>query len=381
MHQIAKAQATHDVLALEAQPLQRRLVDHLHHTLRIQRVVATRRLVVQVLCLAQGPAQLGVGGGQFLGAFPHAVLQLGAEALDRFLLLVQIGDVARDGQQHHRAALRVADRRHRGVPPFRRALEGFAKGDEAGVFPLAGGSDRHAGERLSALGPPAGPVAAAHLLEVVNLHQPTALCGHLQYMALQVKHLGAVRAAGDDLAVELVLEARVGFQCAQLGDLLHKAQLAQKMAFGVVHRHIAHRQVHDFAVRSLQPEFNALAPGTRDPLAPARLHPLQVVGVHPALPAQVEEVLRVQTKDAQQGVVHMREQARAVGAENADRKRTGQGCKQRLVFQLVGGRAEGTGLQFAQAQVLGPQDLDLAQKSLLARRTDQIAGRRSLALV
>ncbi|MCY1537128.1 hypothetical protein D9M68_726140 [compost metagenome] len=110
LHQIAKAQATHDVLALEAQPLQRRLVDHLHHTLRIQRVVATRRLVVQVLGFAQGPAQPGVGGGQLLSAFPHAVLQLGAEALDRFLLLVQVGDVARDGQQHHRAALRIADR-------------------------------------------------------------------------------------------------------------------------------------------------------------------------------------------------------------------------------------------------------------------------------
>ena len=223
-------------------------------------------------------------------------------------------------------------------------------------------------------------------------------------MALQVEHLGAVRAAGDDLAVEFVLEARFGLQCAQLGDLLHKAQLAQEMAFGVVHRHVAHRQVHDFAVRALQPEFDAQALGTRDPLAPARLHTLQVIGVHPAQPAHAVEVLRVQTEDAQQSVVHMREHAHAIGAENADRKRAGQGRKQRLVFQLVGGRfggfvgrgrrvverqqqvavggrARGAGLQVAQAQVLCPQDFDLAQKRLLARRTDQIAGKRSLALL
>ena len=239
-----------------AQPVQFGLVDQHIGALGVHRVVTAGRLVVERLGLIQRDADALVGVGQFLGAHLHPRFQLDVQRVNLVLLLPAFGDVARDSQQHHRLPLDVADGGHHGVPPLGRAFEGVRRCQEARAFAAHGRLDGRDSQRDAVLGPPLGPVAQAHLLEIVHLDQFAALGRHLQHATLQIQHFGAIGAAGNDLSVEVFLQPRVGFQCAQEGDVLHKPQLASDVAAGIVLRHIAHQYVANGLVWAHQSAFD-----------------------------------------------------------------------------------------------------------------------------
>ncbi len=343
---VAHVELADDFVALVAQPIQLGAVDEHQRAIGVERVVAAGRLVVERLGFGQGHAHALLGIGQFLGALLHALFQLGVEAADLVLLLVQLGDVARDGEQHGRLALRVADGRERGVPPLGRALEGVAEGHEARTLALARGGHGVARQRAAFLGPPRGPVAQAHFLEIVHLDQAAALFGHLNHATFEVEHLGAIGAAGDDLTVEFVLDACLGLEHAQRCDVLHEAELADDAAAGVAQRGVAHQHVHGFIARLDDAELDVEAFTARDAAHPVRLHALQVVGVHAAKPAEVGKVLAAQAEDLLELAVDVGKQPGFVGAKDADGKHAGERAEQGLVFKFgQGGAALALGVQ------------------------------------
>ena len=108
----------------------------------LQRIKQRQAVQEERLRVGQRHAHALLGFGQLVGALAHAALQLGIEAADLVLLLVQFGDVARDRQQHHRLAAGVANRRDHGVPPLGRSLERRAIGHEPCTLPAPGRGDR-----------------------------------------------------------------------------------------------------------------------------------------------------------------------------------------------------------------------------------------------
>ncbi|MCY1554574.1 hypothetical protein D9M68_911540 [compost metagenome] len=59
---------------------------------------------------------------------------------------------------------------------------------------------------------------------------------HLHHPSIEVEHLGAIGAAGNDLAVQLVLDAGFGFEHTHGRDVLNEAQLAGHVAVLVAQR-------------------------------------------------------------------------------------------------------------------------------------------------
>ncbi len=348
--------AHHLAAALVTQPGEFGLVDQHIQAVGVHRVVTAGRLVVGDLGLAQRALDPVLGFGQLFGALLDRAFQLGVEALDAFLLQVLFRDVARDRQQHHRLAVGVADRRHHGVPPLGRSLERGAISHKAGALTAPGGRYRTHGQLHAIVGPPVGPGAQAHLFEVVHLHQAATLCRHLHHAPFQIQHLGAVRAAGNDLAVEFVLDARFGLERAHGRDVLDEAELARDIAVLVAQRRVARQHMHDLVARPDQPELNAQTLAGGDAADPVLLHAGQVVGVHTVEPAEVGEFTFVESEDLLQPGVDVGEQAGLVGAKDADGKRAAQRSKQRLVLQLRGGHRRtlvGIQRQFERQRQLG----------------------------
>ena len=188
--------------------------------------------------------------------------------------------------------------------------------------------------------PPVRPGAVAHLFEVVHLDQAATLRRHLHHAALQVEHLGAIRAAGDDLAVELVLDARVGFQRAHGRDVLHEAELAGRRCRWLAQRgHCAPAHApSSLPGRIRRNSTLRLSPASRSPLVPsAAARARQVVRVHRSSQPKLGKSSRLSSQICclQPGIVHMGEQAGLVGAEDADGEHAAQGGEKAFVFQLA----------------------------------------------
>ena len=155
-------------------------------------------------------------------------------------------------------------------------------------------------------------------------------------MALQVQHLGAVGAVGNDLPVQLLLDAGILLQGAQRRDVLHKAQVALVLAVCAGKRHVAYQSVDQLAIRADQAEFDVQAVAARDVVGPVPLHAFTVLRVDQAQPAEVDEVLGVQAEDALQRCIDVSQQAGCVDAKDPDGEHTGQCGQQALVFVLCG---------------------------------------------
>ena len=158
------------------------------------------------------------------------------------------------------------------------------------------------------------------MFKIVYLYQAAALGRHLYHMALEVQHFGAVRAAGDDLAVEFVLDAGLGLQGPKGRDVLQESVLCFQLAVAALDRGVARQDMGDAAIWVLQAEFQTQRFAVEDARLPGRLDPLQIFGVDTFQPAVVLKPGRLQVKNALQSAVDVGEHALGIGSENADRK-------------------------------------------------------------